>query len=56
MTIRYALDIARKGWRRAAREDPALAHGVNTAGGRLTHPAVAAAHGIEYTPLDTQLQ
>ncbi len=52
VTIRYALDIARKGWRRAAREDPALAHGVNTAGGRLSHPAVAAAHGIEYTPLD----
>jgi len=56
VTIRYALDIARKGWRRAAREDPSLAHGVNTAGGRLTHPAVAASHGIEYTPLETLLQ
>jgi alanine dehydrogenase len=52
VTIRYALDIAGKGWQRAAREDPALAHGVNAVDGHLTHPAVAAAHGLEYTPLD----
>ncbi len=56
VTIQYALDIARKGWRRAALEDPALARGVNAADGHLTHPAVAAAHGIEYTRLDTLLK
>jgi alanine dehydrogenase len=50
-TIRYALAIAEKGWRRAAKEDPALGHGVNTAEGQLTHPAVAEAHGLPYTPL-----
>jgi alanine dehydrogenase len=55
-TIRYALDIARKGWKRAALEDPALAHGVNTAGGHVTHPAVAAAHGMEYVPLESLLR
>jgi alanine dehydrogenase len=56
VTIRYALEVASKGWQRAAREDPALAHGVNAAEGHLTHPAVAASHGLEYTPLDTLLR
>ena len=56
VTIRYALEIAGKGWRRAALDDPALAHGVNTAEGHLTHPAVAEAHGIPYTPLSKLLQ
>ena len=55
-TIKYALDIAAKGWQRAVREDPALAHGVNTADGHLTYPAVAAAHDLPFTPLETILQ
>ena len=55
-TIRYALDIAGKGWKRAALDDPALAHGVNTADGYLTHPAVAAAHELPYTPLEKLLR
>ncbi len=55
-TIRYALEIAGKGWRRAASDDPALAHGLNTAEGHLTHPAVAAAHGLPYTPLEKVLR
>jgi alanine dehydrogenase len=56
VTIGYALEIAGKGWRQAALDDPALAHGVNTAEGHLTHPAVAEAHGIPYTPLSKLLQ
>ena len=55
-TIRYALAIAGKGWRRAALEDPALAHGVNTAEGHLTHPAVAEANELPYTPLEKLLR
>ena len=55
-TIRYALEVATKGWRQAALDDPALAHGVNTVEGHLTHPAVAEAHGLPYTPLDTLLR
>jgi alanine dehydrogenase len=55
-TIRYALEIAGKGWRQAAQSDPALAHGVNTAEGYLTHPAVAEAHGLPYTPLEQLLR
>ncbi len=50
-TMAYALDIANKGWREAAR-DPALARGVNIVDGRVTHPAVAEAHGLDYTPLE----
>jgi alanine dehydrogenase len=32
-------------------DDPALAKGVNTLGGKLTYAAVADAHGMTYTPL-----
>lgn len=51
-TLRYALAIADKGWRAAVADDPALAGGVNVLGGRVTHAAVAEAHGLEYTPAD----
>ena len=47
----YALEIADRGWRTAA-IDPALAGGVNLVAGRVTHAAVAAAHGLEHTPLE----
>ena len=43
---------ADKGVSRAIAEDPALAKGVNTYGGKLTYAAVADAHGMEFTPLD----
>ena len=49
-TMAYALEIANQGWRTAAR-DPVLAAGVNVVEGRVTHPAVAEAHGLEHTPL-----
>ena len=35
--------------------DPALAQGVNTYLGQITHPAVADVFGLEYTPLDQLL-
>ncbi len=54
-TIRYVLALASKGWREAARQDPALARGVNVAEGRITHPAVAEAHGLPHAPLDALL-
>ena len=50
-TMAYALEIANRGWRDAAR-DPALAGGVNVVDGCVTYPAVAEAHGLEYTPLE----
>lgn len=51
----YVLKVADLGWREAARQDPALALGVNCAAGKLTSRAVAEAHGMEYTPLDQVL-
>jgi len=50
-TLAYALSIANRGWRDAAK-DPALAGGVNVVEGHVTHPAVAEAHGFEHVPLD----
>ncbi len=40
-TLPYAVKIAGKGHLAAAAEDPGLAEGINMAGGRVTHPAVA---------------
>ncbi len=51
VTLRYGLDLANKGFGRAVKEDPALALGVNTAGGHVTYQAVAEAHNLPYTPL-----
>ena len=49
-TMTYVLEIADQGWRVAA-HDPVLAAGVNVVEGRVTHAAVAAAHGLEHVPL-----
>jgi alanine dehydrogenase len=46
-TLSYLVALAVHGTAEAARVDPALAHGVNTYGGSVTHPAVAEALGIE---------
>jgi len=50
-TLRYALQLANKGLKRAVADDPHLAEGVNTHGGKLTYRAVADAQGKTYTPL-----
>jgi alanine dehydrogenase len=50
-TLPYTLAIAEHGWRSAAREDPALAGGVNVVEGRVVCEPVAEAHGIPFTPL-----
>ncbi|MCE2540832.1 MAG: alanine dehydrogenase [Acidobacteria bacterium] len=46
-TMAYALEIADRGWRVAAAQDPALAKGVNVVDGQVTHQAVAAAHRLQ---------
>jgi alanine dehydrogenase len=51
-TLAYALAVADKGWGRAAADDSALAAGVNVALGKLTHKAVADAHGLPWTSID----
>jgi alanine dehydrogenase len=50
-TLPYTLHIAAAGWKQAAREDPALAEGVNVADGAVVYQPVAEAHGLLATPL-----
>jgi alanine dehydrogenase len=46
-TLSYLVELAMLGAAEAVRVDPALAHGVNTYRGSVTHPAVAEALGVE---------
>jgi alanine dehydrogenase len=52
-TIKYALDLANKGFIKATKEDPALAKGVNTIDGHVTYKGVADAFKLKYEPLET---
>lgn len=54
-TLPHVLALADKGWRRALREDPHLAAGLNLCAGRVTHPAVAQALGYPLTSADDLL-
>lgn len=49
-TLPHIRAIAAKGIRRAALENSAIAGGINCAKGKLTHPAVAEAFGMDVTP------
>ena len=47
-TMPYVVALADHGIAEAARRDPGLRLGINVAGGKVTHPAVAEGVGIEY--------
>ena len=47
-TLRYAVELADKGWRRACREDAPLRAGLNVVEGKITYKAVADVFGLEY--------
>ncbi|HVV01496.1 MAG TPA: alanine dehydrogenase [Verrucomicrobiae bacterium] len=49
VTYRYIEMIADLGLAEAAQRQPALLGGLNVMGGKVTHKAVAEAHGIEFT-------
>ncbi|HEY2549824.1 MAG TPA: alanine dehydrogenase [Streptosporangiaceae bacterium] len=51
VTLPYALEIARYGWREALRRDPSFAPGLNTHEGTITCQPVAEAHDLASTPL-----
>jgi alanine dehydrogenase len=55
VTLPYALAIADRGWRDAARRDPALALGLNIHAGAVVYGPVAEAHGLPATPLAAAL-
>jgi alanine dehydrogenase len=50
-TIGHALALADKGWRRALRDNPHLAAGLNVAAGQVTCEPVAQQLGHPYTPV-----
>jgi len=55
VTVKYALDIANKGWKKAVTDDPCLAKGVNVAEGRVVCKPVAEACGMTSCTLDEVL-
>lgn len=54
-TLLYALELADKGWQKAMRENGDIRRGANVVKGKVTHPGVAGALGLEYTPVDKLL-
>jgi alanine dehydrogenase len=54
-TLPYAIALADHGVDEAIRRDPGLRLGVNVAGGKVTHPAVAAGVGMEYVAVEEAL-
>lgn len=50
-TLPYALRIADRGLAAAVAADPGLGRGINVIAGAVTDPGVAAAHGLDLTPL-----
>ena len=52
-TLKYGLQIAANGLEKAAKDNPAIALGVNCYCGKLTNKNVADAHKYDYTALDS---
>jgi alanine dehydrogenase len=52
VTLPYIEAIAERGLKEALRTSTPLARGVNVIDHRVTNEGVAAAHGLEYTPID----
>ena len=50
-TLPYAIQLADKGWQRAAQENPELALGLNVVEGKVVYKPVAEAWGLDYEPL-----
>lgn len=56
VTLRYALEIANKGWKKALSENAPLSLGLNVAEGKVVYKSVADAFGMEYTPVEEVLK
>jgi alanine dehydrogenase len=54
-TFPYLLELANKGYTRAALENPAIARGLNIVEGRVVFREVAQLFGLPYTPLEKVL-
>lgn len=47
-TLPYAVQLARKGWRKACADDPGLAQGVSVVAGKVAHRGVAETFGLPF--------
>jgi alanine dehydrogenase len=54
-TLPYAIEIAEKGAKQAALENPEIAEGINVIDGKVTYAGVAEAFGLKYTPIEKAL-
>lgn len=50
-TLKYALALADKGWRKACKDDVSLYRGLNVVNGKVTFKAVADVFGLDYEPV-----
>lgn len=51
-TLRYAVALADKGWRKACKDDEALFKGLNIVEGKVTFKAVADVYNLPYEPIE----
>jgi alanine dehydrogenase len=56
VTLPYAVEIANRGWVRAARELPAIRRGLNVARGQICYKGVSDAFGLPHTPVEKLLE
>jgi len=55
VTLPYALQIANKGWAKAARDNSAICRGLNVAQGKVCYKGVSDAFGLTHTPVEKVL-
>ncbi|MCL2533872.1 MAG: alanine dehydrogenase [Nocardiaceae bacterium] len=56
VTLPFVSAVAGKGWRASMRDDPALAMGLNTWSGQVTHAPVAIAHALPHVAVENALR
>ena len=54
-TLPYAIQLADKGWKKAALQNEDLVSGLNVINGEIVYEAVAQAFGMPYTPVEKYL-
>jgi len=54
-TFPYAMQLAKKGWKQALKDNASLRKGLNIVDGKVTYPAVAEAFALPYTSPDSYL-
>ena len=51
-TLPYVIALANKGWKKACKDNPALALGLNIVEGKIVYKAVADVFGLKYDPIN----